>query len=129
MIVSLSNAMMLCPLQQWGVPAKAAWPVFGCRLNKRSMITCLKENHLSVRFLVGCLKRRDFEGSWEDPDDGSDDSEYEDDYDEEEEEEEMEENDLDYESDWEADGKDKVVVRNADTLAMREYEEALVKGL
>lgn len=127
MIISLSNAIMLCPQQQWGVPARAAWPVFGCRLNNNRVITFLnRENHLPVRFSVGCSKRRDFEGSWEDPDDGSDDSEYEDDY-EEEEEEETEENDLDYESDWEANGKDKVVLSNDDALSMKQYEEVLVK--
>ncbi|KAH6834417.1 Ankyrin repeat family protein [Perilla frutescens var. hirtella] len=129
MIVSLSNTILLCPQQQWGVAARAAWPVFGCRLKNRRVITCLNRwSRLPVRFSVGCSRRRassvaNYEGTWEDPDDGSDDSEDEDDCEEEEE----EENDLDYESDWEANGNDKVVVSNADALSTRKYEEELVK--
>ncbi|KAI3462985.1 hypothetical protein Pfo_019648 [Paulownia fortunei] len=130
MMVSLSNAMRW-PRQQLGVVATAACPGFGCHLNYTSVVRCWnKGDRFHVRFATGYSKRRlysvaNYEGLWEDPEDGSDESEYEDDSDDED--GEMEENDLDYESDWEANRNDKAVVSNVEELSVRKYEEDLVK--
>ncbi|KAK6153055.1 hypothetical protein DH2020_012694 [Rehmannia glutinosa] len=130
MIVSLGNAMV-CPQQQLGgIVAKAACPVFSCCLNYARVVRCLNSwDAFHVRFANGYWKRRaysvaNYDGLWEDPDDGSDESEYEDD--DEDEDEEMEENDLDYESDWESNGNNKTVGSNNMT-SIRNYEEDLVK--
>ncbi|KAK4409911.1 Ankyrin repeat domain-containing protein, chloroplastic [Sesamum angolense] len=128
MMVSLSN-FMLCPKQQMSVAATAC-PVFLCRPNYNEVIRWLNRGkQFPVCLANGFSKRRvygaaaNYEGLWEDPDDGSDDSEYEDESDDEDE----EENDLDYESDWEASGNEKAVVGNVDKLSMRKYEENLVR--
>ncbi|PIN05787.1 hypothetical protein CDL12_21666 [Handroanthus impetiginosus] len=126
MIVSFSSGI-LYPKQQLNVVDKPACPVFGRHLNYRKQVRFLNSGkHFPVRFENGYLKRRvcsaaNYEGVWEDPDDGSDDSEDED------EDEEMEEIDLAYESDSEANGNGKAVVSNGDELSTRKYEENLVK--
>lgn len=129
MIVSFSNAQR--PLV--GTLAKASSPDFCCRLHSRGAIKCLSRGpRFPIRFAIGSSKRGEhsvanYEGSWEDPDDGSDDSEYEDDEDDDD--DEMEEKDMDYESDWEGNGDVKAVVSKAEEESRRKYEEDLVKGL
>ncbi|KAG8366861.1 hypothetical protein BUALT_Bualt16G0012000 [Buddleja alternifolia] len=136
MIVSLTNTAMLYPKQQLSIVAKPAIPAFDRRLNYTEVVECLERgNDSHVRFANVYSKRRiyalsNYEGLWEEPDDGSDGSEFEDDSDDEDEDEDEdeEENDLDYESGWEANGTAKAVVsNNSNELSVRKYEEDLIK--
>ncbi|XP_051134397.1 ankyrin repeat domain-containing protein EMB506, chloroplastic [Andrographis paniculata] len=99
---------------------------FSCSLRYPIAINCNSNGRICnpVRLKIDCLKiKGEFEGTWEEPDDGSDDSEFESDEDE-----SMEDNDLDYESDWEGNESAKTV-RDGNELAAREYEDDLVRDV
>ncbi|KAL6497521.1 hypothetical protein OROHE_027150 [Orobanche hederae] len=121
MLLSLTNAMA-CPHGKLGVVPKASSPVSAFQLNCTRPMMCLNGGNLfPVRSANEYSKRRaypvaNYEGLWEEPDDGSD-SEYEDDSDE--------ENDSDYPV---ANKYGKGVGSKVEVSSTRTYEEDLVKG-